>query len=133
MSWATAVLLLLACSVVGALAGLAFGRVRSRLLVLPLIVAAFLVFMPGKCATATASTPLGSPEQLSGQTSCETLYGAALPEAGTVQADAVGTLFGIIAAGAAATALLVVRRRRSSEASPREAAGRAVGRDRSGT
>ncbi len=123
MSWATAVLLLLACSVLGALAGFAPGRVRTRFLVLVLIVAAFLVFMPGQCVTGTASTPLGTPKQLSGQTSCETLYGAALPEVGAVQADAVGTLLGIIAAGAAATALLVVRRRRSSEASPREAGG----------
>jgi hypothetical protein len=120
MGWPTAVLLLLACSALGGLVGFAFTGVRARFVVLGVIVGGFLVFMPGTCATAIASAPFGTPELLSGRTSCETLYGAALPEVGRLQSDTVGVVLGIVGAGVAATALLLVRRRRAEAASPRQ-------------
>ena len=118
MGWPTAVLLLLACAAFGGLVGFASAGLRAGWMVLGVTATAFLVFMPGTCGTAIASRPFGTPEQLSGHTSCETLYGAVLPEIGRLQSDTVGALLGIVGAGAAATALLGVRRRRRG-ASPR--------------
>jgi hypothetical protein len=119
MSWATAAFLLVVCAALGALVGMAPNRIRTGLLAFAAVLMAFLVFMPGRCASAIASTPLGSPEQLRGQTSCDTLYGAALPELGTLEADLTGRLLAMAAASVAVSGLVLVRRRKVS-ASPRK-------------
>ena len=117
-----AVVLLGACALLGALLGMAATRARTGLLVLAGAVIPFLVFMPGTCVTAIASAPLGDPEQLRGQTSCDTFYGAALPELGALEADLTGRLLTMAAAALAASATVLVKRCRAPR-SPSTAPG----------
>ncbi len=112
-----AAVLLAGCAAIGGLAGMASARARTGLLAVAAAVTAVLVFLPGRCVTATASTPLGDPEQLQGQTSCNTLYGASLPEVAPLQANSTGTLLAVAAATVAAFATVLVSRRRFSSRS----------------
>ena len=116
-----AALLIVGSAAVGGLVGMAPARMRTGLLASAAALTAILVFLPGRCATATASTPLGDPEQLQGQTSCDTLYGASLPEIGPLQADLAGTLLAVAAATIAALATVLVRRRRLSTSAGKRA------------
>jgi hypothetical protein len=113
MSWGAAGLLLAGCVAFGALLGTAPARIRTWLLVVGAVLAAALAFMPGTCVTAMASVPYGDPELLDGITSCDTLYGARLPDLGPLDGAGTGNLLLLVAATGAVLALLLVRRRRS--------------------
>jgi hypothetical protein len=109
MSWWTAVVLLLGCAALGALLGTAPPRVRTGWLVAAALLTAFLVFLPGICATAIAAS---AEDLYEGSTSCRFLYGSAVPELGSLDGDETGRVLQLVAAVLAVTALLLVRRHR---------------------
>ena len=101
------------CAAFGAVLGTAPPRVRTGWLVAAAIVLAYVVFLPGICATAIAApVPYGDPDLLDGRTSCRFLYGPAVPELGPLDADVTGRLLQLVAAILGVTSLLLVRRHR---------------------
>jgi len=107
-------LLLVGCLVAGGLLGLAPRRIRTWLLVVAAVLVAAFAFMPGTCVTAIAAATSDQLQQ--GWTSCETFYGASVPEWGALGGDGTGRMLHLTAAVLAVTALLVVRRRRQAAA-----------------
>ena len=106
-------LLLAGCAALGALLGMTPSRVRTGWLGCAAILAAWLVFQPGICATAmAASISYGDPELLDGITTCRFLYGAAVPELTALDDDETAQPLQLVAAVLAVTLLLVVRRSR---------------------
>ena len=117
MGWGTVALLLVGCAAFGALLGTAPRRVPTWVLVVVALLAASFAFLPGTCVTAIAAAPTG--EQLQqGWSSCQTLYGAAVPEGGRLDAELTGRLLHLTAAVLAVTALLLVRRARRRSVMP---------------
>jgi hypothetical protein len=109
---------MLGCAAFGALLGTAPPRIRTGWLVAAAVVAAFIVFLPGICATAiAASVPYGDPDLLDGITTCRFIYGSAVPELGPLDGAQTGQALQLAAAVLAVAALLVVRRRRSGRRS----------------
>jgi hypothetical protein len=111
MGWDVASALLVGVAALGGLLGWALPRVRAWMLVLLLVATAFVLFLPGVCATAIASQP-GTPVDVDSSTTCWTSYGARLPGLGGN--DTVGGFLAPAGAAAGVTSLLLVRRRRRS-------------------
>jgi hypothetical protein len=109
VSWTVAGLLLVAAGSLGALAGALPVWVRTWVLAGLVGLLAALAFLPWVCVTAIASTPFGDPAELSGRTSCWTVYGADLPELGSLGEDATGQMLALLAAGIASLAVALTR------------------------
>ncbi|NEK85158.1 hypothetical protein GCU60_05190 [Blastococcus saxobsidens] len=109
MSWPTVALVLIGCTAFGALLGTSLLRARSGWPVAAAVLAGWLAFLPGTCATALASTPVGEPA-LQGRTSCRFRYGPAVPELGALGPGGTATVLQLAGALLAVTAVVLVRR-----------------------
>jgi LPXTG-motif cell wall-anchored protein len=114
VSWPIAALVLVGCLVLGAVIGSVRPRAVRRLLLAVAIVLALVAFVPVRCAGGEADAEVGAEAgQFGGQTFCETVYGARLPEVASLDGDGPG--YALSLAGAAlvlAGSALVGRRRR---------------------
>jgi hypothetical protein len=110
MGWPVVALVLVTCAVLGAVAGSL--RTRSHVIQVVVLTAmlAFAAFAPGICAQGIADTTTGVPIE---SLSCDTLYGARLPELGPFQENVAGWLLGWLGAGLTVASALVTRRSRS--------------------
>ncbi len=110
MGWSVVALVLVTCAVLGAVAGSLRTRSHTVLVLVLTALLAFAAFLPGGCGQGIADTTTGVPIET---TTCDTLYGARLPEMGPFQEDVAGWLLGGLGAGTAVAVALVTRRHRA--------------------
>ena len=111
MGWPVVALVLVTCAVLGAVAGSLRTRSHTVLVLVLTALVAFAAFLPGICAQGIADTTTGVPLET---TTCDTLYGARLPEMGPFQEDIAGWLLGWLGAGIAVATAALTRRRRTA-------------------
>ena len=112
MGWPVVALVLVTCAVLGAVAGSLRARSHTVLGVVLTALVAFAAFLPGVCAQGIADTTTGV---AIATTTCDTFYGARLPEVGPFQEDVAGWLLGWLGAGIAVAAAALTRRRRAAD------------------
>jgi hypothetical protein len=116
VSWTTVGLLLLGIAALGVLAGRAPTRWGTGLLAGILVVPAALVFLPWICVSLVGSAPISEPAEPHSATSCDTIYGAGLPDAGRLGEDGTGLLLALTGGGIAVAAVVLTRRRQDQAA-----------------
>ena len=109
MTWPVVAVALAAALGLGVLAGLVRPRAGTLALVAVVAMVGLTGFMPGVCAHGIADRTSGKPIET---TSCDTVYGAALPELGGLQEDSTGWLLVWTAAGLVLGGAVLTRRAR---------------------